>query len=51
MLRRYGFWRKLTFTMNTLHSIPNIAEAKASALPHWPAPVSVARRVTPSWRL
>ena len=31
--------------MKTLHSMPKSVQAKASALPHWPAPVSVARRL------
>lgn len=34
--------------MYTLTSSPNIAPASASEVPHCPAPVSVARRVTPS---
>ena len=31
-----------------MHSSPNRLVAKASALPHWPAPVSVLRRLVPS---
>ena len=50
-LRRYGFWSKLTFTMKTSTSSPNMAPATASALPHWPAPVSVASFRIPSSRL
>jgi hypothetical protein len=34
--------------MYTLHSMPKKLHASARALPHWPAPVSVAMRVTPS---
>ena len=37
--------------MYTLHSRPKSCDANASALPHWPAPVSVVSRVTPSARL
>ena len=39
---------KLVRTMYTLHSRSNWAQAKASAVPHWPAPVSVVRRLMPS---
>jgi hypothetical protein len=46
--RRNGFWSYETRTMYTLHSSPKSLHANASALPHWPAPVSVARRVRPS---
>ena len=45
---RKGFWSKLMRTMNTLHSSPNWAQAKASALPHCPAPVSVTSRLMPN---
>ena len=34
--------------MNTLHSRPNLEVASARAEPHWPAPVSVVSRLTPS---
>ena len=34
--------------MNTSHSIPNSEHAKASAEPHWPAPVSVESRPMPA---
>ena len=34
--------------MYTLHSRSKRAQAKARALPHWPAPVSVLIRVMPS---
>ncbi len=34
--------------MNTSHSSPNNRQAKASADPHWPAPVSVASFFTPA---
>ena len=34
--------------MYTLHSMSYCAQAKASAVPHWPAPVSVVSRVMPS---
>jgi hypothetical protein len=34
--------------MNTLISSPKNAPASASALPHWPAPVSVAIFFTPA---
>ncbi len=46
--RRYGFCSYDARTMYTLHSRSNCAHANDSALPHWPAPVSVARRVVPS---
>jgi hypothetical protein len=45
---RYGFWSYETLTMYTSTSSPKIPPAKASAEPHWPAPVSVVRRETPS---
>ena len=32
-----------------MHSRPMSLQAQASALPHWPAPVSVASRFTPSF--
>ena len=38
-------------TCHTSHSMPYCAVANASALPHWPAPVSVVRRVMPAWWL
>ena len=34
--------------MNTSHSSPNSEHANASAEPHWPAPVSVVRRLIPA---
>ena len=34
--------------MNTSHSSPNSEHANASAEPHWPAPVSVLRRLMPA---
>ncbi len=34
--------------MYTLQSRSNWEQANDSAVPHWPAPVSVARRPTPS---
>ena len=34
--------------MNTSHSSPNSEQAKASAEPHWPAPVSVVSRLMPA---
>ena len=49
--RRFGFWSYEILTMYTLHSRPTSLHAKASALPHWPAPVSVASRVRPSFLL
>ena len=42
---------KLAATCHTSQSMSNRAQANASALPHCPAPVSVVRRVTPSWAL
>ncbi len=35
-------------TWNTSHSRPNACVAKASAEPHWPAPVSVESFLTPA---
>ena len=35
--------------MKTSHSSPNRRQANASALPHWPAPVSVASLRMPAW--
>ncbi len=46
--RRKGFWVKLIRTMNTLQSRPTSAQANARALPHCPAPVSVASRLMPN---
>jgi len=46
--RRYGFWLKLTLTIYTSTSSPKNAPAIASDEPHWPAPVSVISRLTPS---
>ncbi len=48
MILRKGFWSKLMRTMKTLHSRPMSRQAKARALPHWPAPVSVVRRSMPN---
>ena len=45
---RNGFWSKLMRTMKTLHSRPIRLHAKARALPHWPAPVSVVSRLMPN---
>jgi hypothetical protein len=39
---RYGFWSNEASAHQTSQSRPNWAQAKASAAPHWPAPVSVA---------
>ena len=41
---RYGFCWYEARTMYTLHSRSNCAHANDSAVPHWPAPVSVDRR-------
>ena len=38
-------------TCQISHSRPNCAQAKASALPHWPAPVSVVSLRMPSCAL
>ena len=46
--RRNGFCSYEMRTMYTLHSRPISLHANASALPHWPAPVSVESRVRPS---
>ncbi len=48
MSLRKGFWSKLIRTMKTLHSSPISRQAKARALPHWPAPVSVVSRWMPA---
>ena len=48
MRRRYGFWSKLAPTCQISHSRPKSAQAKARAVPHWPAPVSVVRRRMPA---
>ena len=46
--RRYGFCSYETLTMYTLHSSPkNCAASATAALPHCPAPVSVAMRFRP----
>ena len=50
-MRRAGFWSYDERTCQTSHSMPYCAVAKASDVPHWPAPVSVVSRVTPSWWL
>ena len=47
-IRRYGFWSYEARTMYTCRSRSNCAQANASAVPHCPAPVSVASRVMPS---
>ena len=49
--RRNGFWSYEIRTMYTLHSRPISLHANASALPHWPAPVSVESRDRPSFLL
>ncbi len=46
--RRYGFCSYDTFTMYTFSSRPKKLHAIASAVPHWPAPVSVVMRLAPS---
>ena len=48
IIRRYGFWSYDARTCQTSHSSPNWAQAKASAVPHCPAPVSVVSRRTPA---
>ena len=45
---RYGFCRYDAATCQISHSMPYCAVANASAVPHWPAPVSVVSFVTPS---
>ena len=49
--RRYGLLSYDTRTMNTLHSMSNRLQANDSDEPHWPAPVSVVRRLMPAWAL
>ena len=44
---RYGLVRYDAATCQISHSMPYCAVAKASALPHWPAPVSVVSRRMP----
>ncbi len=46
--RRYGFWSYEMRTIHTSTSSPKIPPANANEEPHWPAPVSVVRRFTPS---
>ena len=41
MILRNGFCSKLMRTMKTLHLSPTSCRRRPSALPHWPAPVSV----------
>ncbi|GBE24798.1 hypothetical protein BMS3Bbin02_01073 [bacterium BMS3Bbin02] len=48
---RYGFCSNEAATCQTSQLSPNRPQAKARALPHWPAPVSVVRFFTPSWAL
>ncbi len=48
---RYGFVRYDAATCQISHSMPYWAVAKARALPHWPAPVSVVSFRMPSWWL
>lgn len=51
MIRRYGFASYEAPTCQTSHSSPNWAQANASAVPHWPAPVSVVSFFTPALAL
>ena len=46
--RRYGFWSYETRPCRPCTRARSSLQANASALPHWPAPVSVERRVRPS---
>ena len=48
---RYGFERYDAATCQISHSMSYWAVAKARALPHCPAPVSVVSRRMPSWWL
>ena len=48
MILRYGFWSYDARTCQTSQSRPNCAQANASAVPHWPAPVSVVSRRIPA---
>jgi hypothetical protein len=41
MIRRYGFWSYDARTCQTSHSRSYWEQAKANAVPHCPAPVSV----------
>ena len=50
-VRRYGFASYDAPTCHTSHSTPNSEQAKASAVPHWPAPVSVVSFLTPALAL
>ena len=47
-MRRYGFASYDARTCHTSHVRPSSAAAKEREAPHWPAPVSVVRRVVPS---
>ena len=47
-LRRNGFCSYEHFTMYTSRLSPKCAAASESAVPHWPAPVSVVMFVMPS---
>ena len=47
-IRRYGFCSYEAFTMKTWQSRPKNFDAIASAEPHCPAPVSVAKRFVPA---
>ena len=51
IIRRYGFWSYDARTCQTSHSSPYCAQANASAVPHWPAPVSVVSFRTPDFAL
>ncbi|OPZ47551.1 MAG: hypothetical protein BWY91_03325 [bacterium ADurb.BinA028] len=51
MSRRYGLESKLARTCQISHSSPNCAHAKASDVPHWPAPVSVVSFLMPALAL
>ena len=51
MIRRYGFWSYDARTCQTSHSRSNWAHANASAVPHWPAPVSVVSFRIPAFAL
>ena len=51
MIRRYGFWSYDARTCQTSHSRSYCAQANASAVPHWPAPVSVVSFLMPAFAL
>jgi hypothetical protein len=48
MIFRYGFWSYDARTCQISQSSPYCAQAKASAVPHCPAPVSVVSRRMPA---